>query len=80
MEMSMNMETFRGIMGKYRSIILSADDVEEVFHMVHDIFEAEVDAMRINEPYATRTIKRYEDAMAEINYLAYSASEAFERM
>ena len=79
-DLSMNEPTFRGIIGKYRSIVLSAEDVEDVFDMVYDILEAEADALRIAEPWATVTIGEYEKAATVINSLRSDVGYAYEEV
>lgn len=60
--MYMTKETFAEICKKYDLTICGNGDVENAFCFIRDLLEAESEALKANEPYATRTINRYDEA------------------
>lgn len=83
-ELSMNEPTFREVMGQYCDkpffVGMDASDLEDIFNMVHDLLTAEADAIKVKEPYATRTIREYEEAARRISYDRYDFCDAFEEV
>ena len=81
-DMSMNSATFREIVGKYMEkpffVGMDSSDLELVFDLVHDLLEAERDAVKVSEPYASRTIDRLEAARHEVGMMGWSIGDAFE--
>ena len=83
-ELSMNEPTFREVMGQYCDkpffVGMDASDLEDIFNMVHDLLTAEADAIKVREPYATRTIREYEEAARRISLSRYDFCDAFEEV
>lgn len=83
-ELSMNEATFREVMGQYCDkpffVGMDASDLEDIFNMVHDLLTAEADAIKVREPYATRTIREYEEAARRISCDRYDFCDAFEEV
>ena len=83
-DLSMNEATFREVMGNYRDrpffIGMDASDLEDIFDMVYDLLTAEADAIKVAEPYASRTIREYEDAATRIHFSRYDFCDAFEEV
>jgi len=83
-ELSMNEPTFREVMGKYCDkpffVGMDASDLEDIFDMMHDLLTAEADAIKVREPYATRTIREYEEAARRISCDRYDFCDAFEEV
>ncbi len=64
--MNITKEQFKNIVKKYSTLLVLEDDVEAAFDFVRDVLEAEADAIKAAEPYATNTIDRYECAAYEV--------------
>ena len=83
-DLNMNEPTFSGVIGNYLKrpffVGMDASDLEDVFHLVYDLLEAEVDAMKVSAPYAKNTIAEYEDAMRTIRFAQSSFCDAFEEV
>ena len=62
----MTKEKFKEIM-KENNIL--ACEVEDVIYFVRDLLESQVDELKENEPYATRSIQRIEEAAREVSDL-----------
>lgn len=72
--MSMSKEKFQEIKQRYNSLLMD-DDVSNALDFVHDLLCAEVDAVKVSEPYATNTIKRLEAAAYEVFEIAQEVME-----
>ena len=83
-ELSMNEPTFREVMGRYCCkpffVSMDASDLEDIFNMMHDLLTAEADAIKVREPYATRTIREYEEAARRISFSRYDFCDAYEEV
>lgn len=67
MTLSMSKEKLLAVLERYPFAVFSVDDLETCLCLVRDLFEEEADAIRESEPYATRTIERYESVAREIS-------------
>ena len=72
--MSISKETFEKIVKRYDLTICGSADIEDAFCFVRDILEAEADAVRQSEPYATHTIDLLEQAARVVGGLEFSVS------
>lgn len=83
-ELSMNEPTFRGVIGNYLErpffVGMDASDLKDIFDMVYDLLTAEADAIKTAEPYASRTIREYEDAATCIHFSRYDFCDAYEEV
>ena len=81
-DMSMNKATFREIVGRYMEkpffVGMDSGDLEDMFYLGEDILDAERDAVKVSEPYASRTIDRLEAARHEVAQMGWSVGDAFE--
>lgn len=69
----MTKEQFKEIMNKH---CIVGCEVEDVIYFVQDLLEFHADELKANEPYATRSIDRLEDAAREVwNLLDYLQDE-----
>ena len=59
-------EKFKEIM-KENNIL--ACEVEDAIYFVRDLLESQADELKENEPYATRSIQRIEEAAREVSDL-----------
>ena len=59
----MTKEKFKEIMK--RNCILDCD-VEDSIYFVRDLLESQADELKVNEPYATKSINRLEEAAREV--------------
>lgn len=64
--MSLSKEKFNEIKKRYSTLLILDTDISEVLNFVHDLLCAEADAIKENEPYATTSIKKLEDAAYEV--------------
>ncbi|NBH77064.1 hypothetical protein D3Z52_02465 [Clostridiaceae bacterium] len=64
--MTMTREKFEEIKSKYPMLLVMDNDVAKAFEFVHEVLEAEAEAIKIAEPYATSTISRLEAAAREV--------------
>lgn len=62
----MTKEKFKKIMND--NCILDCD-VEDSIYFVRDLLESQADELKENEPYATRSIQRIEEAAREVSDL-----------
>ena len=53
-------------------------DVEDSIYFVRDILEAQADELKVNEPYATKSIRRLEEAAKEVDNLMYDLEDVME--
>lgn len=63
--MTMTKEKFEEIKSKYPLLVIE-DDAARAFEFVREVLEAEAEAIKIAEPYATSTISRLETAAREV--------------
>lgn len=71
----MTKEKFKEIMK--RNGILSCE-VEDVIEFVRDLLEFHVNELKVNEPYATNSIRRLETAALEVGDLLYYLEDVME--
>lgn len=71
----MTREQFNEIM-KRNGIL--ACEVEDVIYFVRDLLEFQADELKENEPYATNSIRRLEDATREVYDLLYYLEDVME--
>ena len=64
--MTLSKEVFETIKSRYGSLLIIDADVEDVFHFVLEVIEAEADALKARIPYATNTIDRLEATAHEL--------------
>lgn len=64
--MTMTKEKFEEIKSKYPLLLVMEDDAARAFEFVQEMLEAEAEAIKIAEPYATSTISRLETAAREV--------------
>ena len=77
--MVMSKETYREIVSRYSSLLLTEDDETDALDFAHDLLCAEADATAEKYPYATNSIGRLEAAAHEVFQLAGDiGSEEFE--
>lgn len=57
------------------SDIIDDDDFAGLFELIADIFDAERDKLKENEPYATNTIERYRQTAYELRCLGSDLDE-----
>lgn len=62
----MTKEKFKEIMKK--NGILSCE-VEDVIYFIQELLEFQADELKVNEPYATNSIRRLEEAAREVGDL-----------
>jgi hypothetical protein len=81
--MNIQKEKFAEIVNKYDLTICGNADVEDAFRFVIEVLQAEADAIRKSEPYATVTIDKYEDTAkflscdVDVDWLADTYDELF---
>ena len=80
MELYMNQDTFCDIMKRHRSLIFDSSDLREVFDLLHELYAAEADALKENEPYATRTINDYEAIAFRMSFDGGDFCDAYEEV
>lgn len=68
--MVMSKETYQKIVSRYASLLLTEDDAVDALDFAHDLLNAEADAIKEKEPYATRTVDELESAAFRLNDLA----------
>ena len=78
--MAMNEATFREIMGEYRWLASSADEIEDIFNFMTDILQAEANAIKASEPYAKNTIREFEQAATTVNNFRFDVACAHEEV
>lgn len=71
----MTKEKFKEIMK--RNCILDCD-VEDAIYFVRDLLESQADELKVNEPYATKSIDRLEEAAREVGDLLYDLADVME--
>ena len=71
----MTKEKFKEIMKKNGIL---AFEVEDAISFVRDILEAQADELKVNEPYATKSIYRLEEAAREVDNLMYDLEDIME--
>ena len=71
----MTKEKFNEIMKE--NCILSCE-VEDAIYFVRDLLESQADELRENEPYATKSINRLEEAAREVGDLLYDLADIVE--
>lgn len=71
----MTKEKFKEIM-KRNGIL--ACEVEDAIYFVRDLLEAQADELKVNEPYATKSINRLEEAAREVGDLLYDLADIVE--
>lgn len=59
-------EKFEKICKSYSGLLLVDGDAVKALNFVHDLLEAEADAIKEKEPSATTSIKRLEEAAYEV--------------
>lgn len=64
--MTMTKEKFEEIKIKYPLLLVTEDDAAQAFKFVQEVLEAEAEAIKIAEPYATSAISRLETAAREV--------------
>ena len=81
-DLSMNDVTFKEVVEPYkkRLALLDSSDLEDVFNLVFDLLTAEVDALKVSEPYAYNTIQSYEKAAYEVSSFRFDAAGAWEEV
>ena len=81
-DLSMSQNTFCGIVKSYTHrpffVGMDADDLEDLFLFVSDLLDAEADAIKETEPYATKTIEAYESASTTVDTFRFYVRDAFE--
>lgn len=82
--MEMNKEQFKAVLDNFKwSVTVScmdAGDLEDILNLVHDIFEAEADAMKEKCPWASRSIEKYETIAREISFVQSDILNLFEQV
>jgi hypothetical protein len=71
----MTKEKFKEIM-KMNSVL--ACEVEDAIYFVRDLLESQADELKVNEPYATKSINRLEEAAREVGDLLYDLADVME--
>lgn len=71
----MTKEKFKEIM-KRNGIL--AYEVEDAIYFVRDLLESQADDLKVNEPYATKSINRLEEAAREVGDLLYDLADVME--
>ena len=69
--MEMKKEQFKSLLDsfKYSSLIVTdSSDVEDILSFVHDLFEAEAEAIKANCPWATRSLDECETVIRCISF------------
>ena len=70
-------EKFKGLF-KWSTIVMDASDLEDVINLVHDILIEEADAMREKIPYATNSIREYEQAAITLSMMTSECLDYYE--
>ena len=60
-----------------RNCILDCE-VEDAIYFIQELLEFQADELKVNEPYATRTIERIESAAREVLDLLYYLEDVME--
>lgn len=71
----MTKEKFNEIM---KENCILACEVEDAIYFVRDLLESQADELRENEPYATKSIDRLEEAAREVVDLLYDLADVME--
>lgn len=79
-DLYMNEDTFLGICREYNTTILDGGDISNAFWIVHDLLNAEADALEKKEPHAFNTIRRLRDAAHEVFMMESDITDAFEEV
>lgn len=72
----MTKEKFNEIM---KDNCILACEVEDAIYFVRDLLESQADELKENEPYATRSIQRIEEAAREVSDLLDCLEDVMER-
>jgi len=64
--MTLYKEEFEKIKSRYQTLLIIHDDVEDAFHFILEVMEAEVNAIRNRVPYATHDIDKLEAGIHEL--------------
>lgn len=76
--LDMSKRKFKEIKNRHTTLLIMPDDVQSAFDFVQELLEAEAKAIKEEEPFATVSISRLEQAAIEVFELGQEiANEGF---
>lgn len=73
--MNLTKEQFQKIVRRFDTLLVIPSDVRQAFEFIQEVLEAEADAIKATEPYATKSIDQLEQAAYAVHELRREMEE-----